>query len=116
MEAPLHRAVYSCKEGTDIHGLIKGIAEEYSFHNHPNDPNFKGSNWLTANQTLYDFLSNIFYQNDEIGEVEEYIHDAINCRARIYSVLHPGNNSVDNWLTAQKQLAIRVYNMVHLKH
>jgi len=111
MEAPLHKAVYYCREGTDTHGLIKGIAEEYSFYNHPNDSNFEGDNWLDANQILYDLLSRIFYKGDGEREVESFIHSRIAYDARMVSLRHPENDPISNWLKAQKDWAVKIYLM-----
>ncbi|MEK6874020.1 MAG: hypothetical protein AABW91_04190 [Nanoarchaeota archaeon] len=116
MEAPLHRAVYFCSKGSDIQGTIRGIAEEYSFQNNPNDKNHDGDNWLAANQILYNFLSRIFYDGNEEREVESFIHNLIDYRAKMISPRYPKNNPVDNWLTAQKDFAVHIYDKMHEVH
>jgi len=116
MEAQLHRAVYFCSRGSDIQGTIKGIAEEYSFHTHLDIPYSDSNNWLSANQTLYDFLSNIFYDGTEEREVESFIHNWIDYHAKMVSARYSENDPVTNWLTAQKDFAVHIYNKMNESH
>ncbi len=101
--------------GSDIHGLVKSIAEEYAHYNHTGawSGYFDLENWLNANGILTNYLFDYFKSIEtEKEDVEEFIHENIRYRAEDISQQHPENNPVTNWLTAQKKYAVAIYDNV----
>ena len=99
--------------GSDIYGVVKGIAEEYSYHTHPNAMSgyFDQENWLNANGILTNYLFDYFKSVEtEKEDVEEFIHENIRYRAEDISQQYPENDMITNWLTAQKNYAVVIYH------
>ena len=101
--------------GSDIHGVVKGIAEEYAHYNHTGawSGYFDLENWLNANGILTNYLFDYFKSVEtEKEDVEEFIHESIRYRAEDISQQYPENDMITNWLTAQKNYAVVIYKYV----
>ena|SRR3989344_2095745 len=101
--------------GSDIHGLVKGIAEEYAHYNHTGawSGYFDLENWLNANGILTNYLFDYFKSVEtEKEDVEEFIHESIRYRTEDISQQHPENDMITNWLIAQKEYAVFIYKEV----
>lgn len=97
----------------DVQGLIRGIAEEVSYRS---PENHDSSNWFTAKSMLGDglgrYITNSSFQKFETLENPRFIkvvHELISAKARRLHEKNPESDSVTNWLTAQKDLAVEVY-------
>lgn len=94
----------------DIEGLVRGIAEEVSY----TFPNVQDRNWSKAREILQRHYFRYFGYKPTAEEdkiVQKFTHELIAAKARRLHEQNPSRDSVANWLTAQKDLAVEIYLM-----